>query len=76
VLAEWGTQSYFEARGGTWTFRGKLEVPPLTADDCYFLQMAREAFHAAAGPLDAWPHCITFISVHCKNTELMSTDAA
>jgi hypothetical protein len=42
MLAEWGTQSYLEARGRTLTFSGKLEVPPLTADDCYFLQMARE----------------------------------
>jgi hypothetical protein len=48
VLAECGTRSYFEARGRMWTFSGKLEVPPRTADDGDFLRMAREAFHAAA----------------------------
>jgi hypothetical protein len=76
VLAEWGTRSYFEARGRMWTFSGKLEVPPRAADDGDFLRMAREAFHAAAGPRDAWPRGITFISVHCDITELMSADAA
>ena len=51
VLAEWGIRSYFEARGRTWKFSGKLEVPPRTADDGDFLRMARGAFHAAAGML-------------------------
>ena len=31
---------------------------------------------SAAGPRDAWPRGITFISVHCEITELMSADAA
>jgi hypothetical protein len=41
VLAKWGTQSYFEARARAWTFRlfrGKLEVPILTADNGDFRQ--------------------------------------
>jgi hypothetical protein len=50
VLAELETLRYFEARGRTWTFSGKLEVPLRTADDGDFLRMAKEAFHAAAGP--------------------------
>jgi hypothetical protein len=70
------TWSYFEARGTVWTFSRKLEVPPRTADDCNFLQRASEAFYAAAGHRDAWPRCITFISVHCEITELMSAYAA
>jgi hypothetical protein len=59
-----------------WTFSGKLEVQPWTANDGYYLCMAREAFYTAAGPRDAWPCCITFISVHWQIAELMSADTA
>jgi hypothetical protein len=63
VLAMWGTQSYFAARGKAWTFSGKLEVPAQTANDCDFLQMAGKAFLAATGPRDAWPRGI-FLAEH------------
>jgi hypothetical protein len=37
VLAMWGTRSYFDAHGKAWMFKGSLEVPPRTAEDCDIL---------------------------------------
>ena len=76
VLAMWGTQSYFDAHGTAWMFNGLLEVPPRTAEDCDILQMAREAFNAAAGLPDARPRGLKFLAVHCDIAELMSADDA
>ena len=50
VLAIWGTQSYFDAEGSAWGFHGTLKLPPQTAEHSDVLQMATEAFYAAAGP--------------------------
>ena len=76
VLAQWGTRSYFDALGTAWMFNGSLEVPPRTSEDFDILQMAREAFNAAAGLLDARPSGLKFLAVHCDIAELMSADDA
>jgi hypothetical protein len=65
VLAMWGTRSSFDARGKTWAFFGSLAVPSQTAADGDVLQIAREAFNAAAGLRDSWPSGIKFLTVHC-----------
>jgi hypothetical protein len=74
MLVQWGTRDYFEARGTAWTFRGLLEVPPRSAEDGDFLRMTSGAFHAAAGPQDAWPRGIAFLAVHCE-TEVRSVSS-
>jgi hypothetical protein len=51
-------------------------MPPRTAEHSDVLQMATEAFYAAAGLPKKWPRCIAFLAVHCEITELMSADAA
>ena len=76
VLAMWGTRSYFVARGSAWTFNGSLVLPPRTAEDSDILQMAREAFNAAAGLPNARPSGINFLAVHCDITGLATADAA
>jgi len=76
VLAMWGTRSYFNAHGKAWMFTGSLEVPPRTAEDCDILQLAREAFNAAARLPDARPSGLNFLAVHCEIAELMSADDA
>jgi hypothetical protein len=69
VLVQWGNWSYFEDRRRVWTFGGSGEVPPRTAEDGDFLQMASEAFYA-------WPGGIIFLAVHCEIAVLTSADAA
>jgi hypothetical protein len=76
VLAMWGTQSYFNAEGSAWGFHSTLKLPPLTAEHSDVLQMATEAFYAAAGLPKEWPRSIAFLAVHYEITELMSADAA
>jgi hypothetical protein len=76
VLTMWGTRSYFNAVGSTWRFDGSLQLPPRTAENSDIMQMAREAFNAAAGPRNAWPRSIAFLAVHCEIAKLMSADAA
>ena len=76
VLAMWGTRSYFEATGRAWMFKGSLEVPPRTAEDCDIVQMAKEAFIAAARLPDERPSGLTFLAVHCDIKEWVSADNA
>ena len=72
VLAMWGTRSYFYARGCAWMFHGSLALPPRTAEDSDILQMAREAFNAAAGLPNTRPSGIKFFAVHCDISELVT----
>jgi hypothetical protein len=72
----WGTLSYFDAEGSAWGFHCTLKLPPLTAEHSDVLQMATEAFYAAAGLPKEWPRGIAFLAVHCEITDLMSADAA
>ena len=77
VLAMWGTRSYFDAEGKAWKFHGTLELPSRAdgrGDDV--LQIATEAFYAAAGVQNDWPSGIAFLTVHCEITELMCADEA
>jgi hypothetical protein len=74
VLAMWGTRSYFDAEGFAWGFHGKLKLPPLTAEHGDVLEMAREAFHAAAGLPNKWPCGMAFFVVHCEFSEMMSAE--
>ena len=77
VLAMWGTRSYFDAEGKAWEFHGTLELPSRAdgrGDDV--LQIATEAFYAAAGVQNDWPSGIAFLTVHCDITELMCADEA
>jgi hypothetical protein len=78
VLAMWGTRSYFDARASAWGFDGKLELPTRTAQHSDVLEMAREAFHAAAGlpSPNKWPRGMAFLAVHCEISEMMSADNA
>ncbi len=76
MLAMWGTRSYFNARGSAWEFHCTLELPSRAAAHIDILQMATEAFYAAAGLPNEWPSGITFLAVHCKIAELMCTDPA
>jgi hypothetical protein len=76
VLAMWGTRSYFDARGTAWEFHGTLELPSRTAEHSDVLQMATEAFYAAAGLPKEWPRDITFLAVHCEIAEVMCADPA
>ena len=55
-------------------FTGNMMLPPRTTDDCDVLQMATEVFNAAAGPVDARPEGMTFLSVHCDFTGLNTLD--
>jgi hypothetical protein len=57
-------------------FDGKLELPPQTAEQSDILEIAREAFHAAAGLQNEWPRGIAFLVVHCEISEMMSADDA
>jgi hypothetical protein len=75
----WRTRRFFDAQTPAWEFDSWLKLPSLTAGHSQLgevLQMAREAFHAAAGILNEWPHVMTFLAVHCKCVELMSADTA
>jgi len=76
VLAMWGTRSYFDARGYAWEFHGTLELPSRAAEHSDILQMATEAFYAAAGLPKEWPRDITFLAVHCEIAEVMCADPA
>jgi hypothetical protein len=78
VLAMWGTRSYFDAEGSAWGFDGKLELPSRTAEHGAgdVLELAREAFHAAAGLPIEWPSGIAFLVVQCEILEMMSADDA
>jgi hypothetical protein len=70
----WGTRSYFDAEGFAWGFHGKLKLPPRTAEHGNVLEIAREAFHAAAGLPNRWPCGMAFFVVHCDISEMMSAD--
>jgi hypothetical protein len=58
VLAMWGTRSYFDARGSAWEFHGTLALPSRADGHSDVLQMATEAFYAAAGLPKEWPRSI------------------
>jgi hypothetical protein len=57
-------------------FDGKLELPPRTAEHRDVLEIAREAFHAAAGLPNEWLRGIAFLAVHCRISEMMNADDA
>jgi hypothetical protein len=57
-------------------FDGSLQLPPRTAEHSDIQQMAREAFHSAAGLPNEWLRCISFLAVHCEIADLMNADAA
>jgi hypothetical protein len=76
LYAMWGTLSLFDTRASAWGFDVKLELPPLTAKHSDVLEIAREAFHAAAGLPNEWPRGISFLAVHCEMSEMMSADDA
>jgi hypothetical protein len=52
-------------------FDGNLKLQPRTAEHKDVLEMAREAFHAAAGLPIEWPCCIAFLAAHCEIAEMM-----
>ena len=76
LYAMWGTLSLFDTRASAWGFDVKLELPPLTAKHSDVLEIARKAFHAAAGLPNEWPRGIAFLAVHREISEMMSADDA
>ncbi len=76
VLVIWVTQSFLDAQASAWVFDSKLELPPQTAKHSDVLEIAREAFHAAAGLPHEWPRGIAFLAVHCEISKMMSADDA
>jgi hypothetical protein len=73
VLAMWATWRFFGAEASAWGFDGNLKLPSRTNEHNNVLEMAREAFHAAAALPNEWFRGIALLTVHCEIVEVMST---
>ena len=73
VLAEWGTQKFFDMLGTAWAFTGSLTVLQRKTSFCDLIQMTRDSFGAVAERPSRGIH---YICVHCDISALMQTDDA